>query len=129
MKGLAVNDVKILRGIDRDMGANSEVISAGIKKDNTVSARSSVLGEKDFAYAIEYVNHKAKKICESMLSGEMVVYPTKNKNITACTYCEFSSVCQFDTLIESNRYKNIGKKSKEVIIEDIKKELGVNADD
>ncbi|MGV8147126.1 MAG: helicase-exonuclease AddAB subunit AddB [Alkaliphilus sp.] len=129
MKGLAVNDVKVLRSIDRDMGANSEVISAGIKKDNTVSARSSVLSGEDFEYAIEYVNHKAKKICESMLSGEMAVYPTKNKNITACTYCEFSYVCQFDTLIESNRYKNISKKSKEEIIEKIKKELEVNADD
>lgn len=129
MKGLAVNDVNILRSIDRDMGANSEVISAGIKKDDTVSARSSVLTEQDFAYAIEYANLKAKNICESMLNGKIEALPAKTKYVTACTYCEFSAICQFDTLIESNRYKNISTKSKEVIIEEIKRELGVNSDD
>lgn len=126
MKGLALNDVKILRNMDKDMGIYSEVIPAGIKKDNTTTAPSSVVGEVDFANLIEYTNKKAKELCESMLNGEIKVQPSKTKNTNACAYCDFSAICQFDTLIENNKYKNIGGKSKNVIIEEIKNNLDKN---
>ena len=61
----------------------------------------------------KYVNEKMISLCEEMLSGEIKLEPTKNKDQAFCTYCDYSSICQFDTGIENNKYKIVFKKKDE----------------
>ena len=69
--------------------------------------------EKQFNILREYVNEKMIEICEEMLSGEVKIEPCKSSKVTYCDYCDYSSICQFDTSIKDNKYKIILKKKKD----------------
>ena len=47
----------------------------------------------------------------------------KNKDKNSCEFCEYSSVCQFDSSLKDNNYKIINKKSDDEIIKMMKEEV------
>ena len=70
--------------------------------------------EEQFDILRNYVNEKMIEICEEMLSGEIKIEPCKSQKTTYCTYCDYSSICQFDTGIKDNKYKVILKKDNDI---------------
>lgn len=121
MSGLLLKDVSVVKAMDNDMETYSLIIPAAIKKDGDFTSNSSVVTETQFDILRKYVNDKISNLCEEMLSGEIKIEPCKNENNAYCNYCDYSSICQFDTSIESNKYKlTLKKKSREVwkLIED-----------
>ena len=99
--------------MDNEIETYSLVIPAGLKKDGDFSSKSSVVTKEQFDILRKYVNEKMVSLCEEMLSGEIKLEPTKNKDNAFCTYCDYSSICQFDTGIDNNKYKIILKKKDE----------------
>ena len=64
---------------------------------------------------LNHVKENLIKTCEGMLSGEIDIKPYKKKDITPCSYCEFTAVCQFDPTLKENTYKIIkDKRDKEI---------------
>lgn len=55
-----------------------------------------------------------------MLSGEIRIAPYKHKDGTSCDFCDYSTICQFDSTIKDNKYKNLNNKSNEEIIKMMK---------
>lgn len=113
MSGLLIKDISVVKAMDNDIDTYSLVIPAGLKKDGDFSSKSSVVTREQFDILRKYVNEKMVSLCEEMLSGEIKLEPTKNKDNAFCTYCDYSSICQFDTGIENNKYKIILKKKDE----------------
>ena len=111
MSGLLLKDINVVKAMDNDIEKNSLIIPAQIKKDGNFSSTSSVITEEQFDILRKYVNEKMAEICEEMLSGEIKLTPCKNKNVPYCDYCDYSSICQFDTGLENNKYKIVLKKS------------------
>lgn len=111
MSGLLLKDINVVKAMDDDIEKNSLIIPAQIKKDGNFSSTSSVITEEQFDILRKYVNEKMAEICEEMLSGEIKLTPCKNKNVPYCDYCDYSSICQFDTGLENNKYKIVLKKS------------------
>ncbi|AJG96708.1 helicase-exonuclease AddAB subunit AddB [Clostridium beijerinckii] len=123
MKGLVLKDARVVKAMDKDIEGYSLVIPASFKADGSFKATSDVVTEEEFRILREYVNRKMIEICEEMLSGDIKIQPTKNSNIAHCEYCDFSSICQFDTEIKDNKYKIIINKSTNDIWNNIKKEI------
>ncbi|NRT31296.1 ATP-dependent helicase/nuclease subunit B [Clostridium beijerinckii] len=123
MKGLVLKDARVVKAMDKDIEGYSLVIPASFKADGSFKATSDVVTEEEFRILREYVNRKMIEICEEMLSGDIKIQPTKNSNIAHCEYCDFSSICQFDTEIKDNKYKIIINKSTNDIWNNIKKKL------
>lgn len=123
MKGLLLKDAKVVKAMDRDIEGYSLIIPAAFKNDGNFKANSDVITEEEFTLLREYVNKKMMELCEEMLSGDIKIQPVKHSNRTQCEYCEFSSICQFDTSIKDNKYKVIIKKSQDDIWSGIKKEM------
>ena len=121
MDGLLLKDAKIVRSMDREMTTYSLVIPAAFKKDGDFSSNSAVVTEEQFNILREYVNDKMIELCEDMLSGKIKIEPCKNDKTAYCQYCDYSSICQFDTSIKDNKYKIIAKKDEEVIWNHMKK--------
>lgn len=111
MSGLLLKNIDVVKAMDNDMETYSLIIPASIKKDGDFSSNSSVVTEEQFNILRTYVNDKMAELCEEMLSGEIKITPCKNNNTPYCNYCDYSSVCQFDTSIENNKYKIILKKN------------------
>ena len=127
MSGLLIKDIEVVKSIDKDIEKYSLIIPASIKKDGDFSSTSSVVTEEQFDLLRKYVNEKIASLCEEMLSGEILMEPAKTGKITFCSYCDYSSICQFDTGIENNKYKLILKKSKDEVwnlMEEVKEKGG-----
>ena len=113
MDGLLLKNVELVKSMDRDMETYSLIIPAAFKKDGDFTSTSSVVTESQFELLRKYVNDKMIEICEEMLSGEVKIEPCKSSKVTYCDYCDYSSICQFDTSIKDNKYKIIAKKKKD----------------
>lgn len=123
LKGLVLKDAKVVKAMDRDIEGYSLVIPAAFKKDGDFKSTSDVVTEEEFDLLREYVNKKMISLCEDMLCGDIKIEPTKQANKSYCDYCEFSSICQFDTSIQDNKYKVISRRSKDEIWSNIKKDI------
>lgn len=123
LKGLVLKDAKVVKAMDRDIEGYSLVIPAAFKKDGDFKSTSDVVTEEEFTLLREYVNKKMISLCEDMLCGDVKIEPTKQANRSYCEYCDFSSICQFDTSIKDNKYKVINKKSRTEIWDNIRKEI------
>lgn len=115
MKGLLLADTKIIREMDRNIEGASLVVPASIKKNGELGSRSSVATKEQFDMLLNHVKENLIKTCEGMLSGEIDIKPYKKKDITPCSYCEYTAICQFDPTLKENTYKIIkDKKDKEI---------------
>lgn len=123
LNGLLLRDEKLVRAMDKNMETYSLIIPAAFKKDGDFSSNSSVVTEEQFDLLRTYVNDKMIEICEDMLSGEVKIEPCKSSKVTYCDYCDYSSICQFDTTIKDNKYRIILKKNKEEIWDSIKEQV------
>ena len=69
------------------------------------------------------------ELCDEMLSGQIKIEPTKSLKVTYCDYCDYSSICQFDTSIKDNKYKVLLNKDKEEIWECMKNRVEYQKED
>jgi len=106
MKGLVLADVRLVKEMDKNMEGDSLIIPARINKDGTLG-RSSAATREQFEVLRKYIRKILASIGNEILDGNVIIRPYKKKSITACTYCSFSPVCQFDTSMKDNRYRII----------------------
>ncbi len=129
MDGLLLKNVELVKSMDRDMETYSLIIPAAFKKDGDFTSTSSVVTESQFELLRKYVNDKMIEICEEMLSGEVKIEPCKSSKVTYCDYCDYSSICQFDTSIKDNKYKIILKKKKDDLWDAMSNKVKVEEDE
>lgn len=129
MNGLLLKDAELVRAMDNDMETYSLIIPATFKKDGDFSANSSVITEEQFDILREYVNKKMIELCEDMLSGKIKIEPCKNQMAAYCEYCDYSSICQFDTSIKDNKYKIVVKKDEKELWNRMENVVKGGADD
>jgi ATP-dependent helicase/nuclease subunit B len=108
MKGLLLKDVDIIKEMDREIVGNSYIIPARINKDGTLG-KSSAASEEQFLALKNHVRENLARCCTEMLKGDITIKPYKKKKETACDYCIYSSVCQFDSCIKDNNYRVINE--------------------
>jgi ATP-dependent helicase/nuclease subunit B len=104
MKGLVLADVKLIRGMDRNISGDSMIIPARVNRDGSLG-RSSAATQEQFRDLCRHVRKLLGAIGKSILDGNVDVSPYKRRTMTACKYCIYSSVCQFDTAMRGNRYR------------------------
>ncbi len=111
LDGIILKDINIVKSMDRDIEEtnNSSIIPVSINKDGSFSKSSSVLDKEDMNLLIKHVKGLISEIAEEILKGKIKIEPCKIDKRVSCTYCEFSTICQFETSFEDNKYRNIKK--------------------
>ncbi len=108
MKGLLLEDVEIIKEMDRDIQGSSLIVPVMVKKDGSISkSKSSVATLEQFQDLREFVRGTIVNICEEILEGNISINPYKNNKKTPCEYCLYSAICQFDTTMKGNCYRFI----------------------
>ena len=105
MKGLLLADVKLIKEMDHEIKGSSLILPASINKDETLGKNSSVATAKQFSILRTYVRSLLKDLSTEILKGWVPIHPTKSKEGTACKYCSYFSICQFDTARKENTYR------------------------
>ncbi|KAJ52941.1 ATP-dependent helicase/nuclease subunit B [Clostridium tetanomorphum] len=121
MKGLLLADADIIKAMDKEIKGFSDILPVRLNKDKSLSKSSSIATEEEFQLLRKYVRETIVNLCEEMLEGNIGIKPYKKKdNSTPCRFCEYSSICQFDTGVDGNNYRVINDKSDNEIWELIK---------
>lgn len=125
MKGLVLGDADVVRLMDNKLSTgSSDIISAGLKKDGSFSARSSIASEQEFNVLQKYVHHTFENIGKDITEGVIDIAPYKMGNKAACTFCNFKSVCQFDESLEDNQFRSLKDMKDSEAMEKIREEVG-----
>jgi ATP-dependent helicase/nuclease subunit B len=109
MKGLVLKDVNIVRRMDRDLEGSSDILPVSINKDETLSKTSSALEEEELNALLQHVEGLLKEIGREILQGNIKIEPVKSEGKTACSFCPYKAICQFDSLLEDNGYRHYRK--------------------
>lgn len=108
MSGLCLMDKDIILAMDKDAESSSSVIPAKIKKDGEISAQSSAAKKEDYLNLLEYTENQAKVLANEIIKGNIKISPSKSGGQTACTYCEYKTVCKIEGRFSDFRsFKNI----------------------
>jgi ATP-dependent helicase/nuclease subunit B len=115
MNGLLLKDAKVVREMDKGMQGFSLIIPARINKDGSLSKSPSVISIEQFELLRKYVRETLVSLCEDMLSGNIEIKPSKEKRYSACNFCSYSAICQFDSTMKDNKYRYVNKKKDEEV--------------
>jgi ATP-dependent helicase/nuclease subunit B len=115
MNGLLLKDAKIVKEMDKGMEGYSLIIPARINKDGSLSKSPSIITLEQFNILRKYVRNTMVNLCEEMLNGNIEIKPSKDRKYTACNFCTYSAICQFDSTMKDNRYRNVNKKKDEEV--------------
>lgn len=123
--GLVNSNVEILDALDREAKAAgaSDVIPVTYTKSG-ISKKSSIATTDEFGVLMDYVHRKTRELGNSIMDGFISKNPYKksgSQGETPCAFCDFKSVCKFDTRLNGNEYRRFENISREEVIELMKK--------
>ena len=122
MKGLILADVKIIKMNDNTLtSGSSKLVPAAITQSGTVNEKwTNGVNKEEFKVLQDYIDTIIKQISKEILCGKIDIKPYNKKGKTPCEYCEYKTVCGFNTKQNNNEYNYIDKKSKDDIIKKMK---------
>ncbi len=105
MDGLFVDNPSVIESMDRSLaeGDTSTVLVVKKGADGYSSGKSMTSEEFDsFRTTFQKAIHD---LCDHLLSGSIDIEPRKiSSSVTACTYCDYGSICLFDTAFQNCKY-------------------------
>ena len=113
--GLVNENMDVINLLDEGLNGKSDVIPVELKKDGSVSARSTTVTLDDYEAISKFVDSKIKYFGNRILQGEIKVNPYEMGDITSCTYCSYRSICGYDEKISGYSMRELNIKSDEAM--------------
>lgn len=123
LDGMVNADEEVLRHLERDLSGTSECIPVSRKKDGGLSKTSKALPMEDFELFLKYTKEKECEIKQNIVDGNVNVSPYKLGESTGCDYCEYHSICGFDSRIAGYEYKILKKYTQDEVLAFMKAEI------
>lgn len=116
MKGLLTADREVVSLMDTTLDKGySSIVPVAVKADGSFYSSASVATPEQWGYLLSSVRGTISDIGTRITEGDVAIEPYRIGQETACTFCSFRPVCQFDEAVEGNGYNNLGKPGKDVI--------------
>lgn len=110
MKGLLTADTTIVRMMDNELETGySQILPVAVKKDDSFYSNASVISMEEWNILRQYVRNKMKQIGEQIQDGVVSIEPYQLGDRTPCQYCDYRSVCQFDSAFDGNQYRRLDR--------------------
>ncbi|QKY68532.1 helicase-exonuclease AddAB subunit AddB [Lentibacillus sp. CBA3610] len=121
MQGMLLSDEEIVKLMDTSLeSGRSQIIPAGVKKNGGFYSGSRIADQETFQSLQNHIHHLMMQAGIDMTSGGVHLNPFQHKQQTACTFCPFRSVCQFDPSLEENNYRKLTDMKDEEILEKLR---------
>lgn len=110
MDGIFLGDSDVYTAIE----PSGEGVYSPVKlnKDMSLSASAPYYTYEQYEILSDYLNLKLTDTANAMLSGEISPKPLDSGNVSACKYCDYSSVCRFSgkhDVIENMKSEDVFK--------------------
>lgn len=126
MDGLVNESEDIVSMLDNSFAESSDVIPVDRKKAGGYKATSSTGSEPEFQIISDYVNEKIHELAGEIVGGSIKINPYEKGGKDSCAYCNYQSICGFDSKVAGFRKRCLGGMSKqeamELIVERVKEE-------
>ena len=83
--------------MDQQFTDKSDVIPVSRKSNGELSKTSKAYTGEQFHQISDFVNETIQNLGKRMIQGEIGAKPYEMGDRSACDYCDFQSVCGFDT--------------------------------
>ncbi len=124
--GLVNESEEVVSMLDHSFEESSLVIPVDRKKAGGYKATSSTGSEPEFQIISDYVNGKIRELAGEIVAGSIKVNPYEKGDRDSCTYCNYQSICGFDSKAAGFKKRCLGGMSKQeamaLITEKVKKE-------
>lgn len=126
MNGIVLKDIKVAKAMDKNIEENgsSNIIPVSIKKDGDFTKNSSVIEKEELELLIKHVKNLIGEIAMEIMKGKIKIEPCKFENRISCDYCQFASICQFDTKFKENKFKTLKKLKDDEVMDKVKESVG-----
>ena len=108
-QGLVTSDLEVLRMMDKESAKASSLIPVTFSKDGLAKSSKSAIPVKQFAILRELLHHNLACFGERISEGEVEISPYSLDKKTACQYCIYKPLCQFDLLLADNKFRQLRK--------------------
>ena len=100
LAGVTLSDPRVMECTEGDLSGTSGVL-AGVRRRQDGSFSGALCGGADMLRLLDRAKEIAARTGRAMLAGEIGVSPAEG----ACQYCDYRSVCRFDTKLPSCRVR------------------------
>lgn len=97
LDGIVNDDPEIISAMDQQFTDKSDVIPVSRKSNGELSKTSKAYTGEQFHQISDFVNETIQNLGKRMIQGEIGAKPYEMGDRSACDYCDFQSVCGFDT--------------------------------
>jgi len=123
MNGLLLAEQEVFSLMDNATEANwSPIVPAGLTKSGSFRSGSKVASRDTFSQLEGHIHHLMKEAGIDMTSGGVHLNPYEFHDKKACTYCPFSSVCQFDPQIGTNEFRKLPNLDEKQVLDRLARE-------
>ena len=111
LRGFILANQEIVQLMDAGLAdgssKRSDIIPVGLKKDGNFDAYSTVVSDSQFGILREHIRTAIRDIGTQIIDGIIEIQPYRLKLKTACTFCSYKALCQFDQGLTENKYRTI----------------------
>jgi len=119
LSGIGIKDIDVLSQMDHDLveKKKSSVFDVKLTKNGDFYSSAKVIDDRDFYLLRKHVKNYIEDVGNRIISGDTSIFPIKKSSqFTACSYCDYLGICQFDRQFSGNDYNVLPNyKDKEVI--------------
>ncbi|MFE0556200.1 helicase-exonuclease AddAB subunit AddB [Paenibacillus sp. NPDC058910] len=116
MKGLLLADREAVSLMDSFLEkGHSAILPVAVKTDGSFYSSAAVATPDQWETLLSAVRENMLNIGSRITGGDVAIVPYRIQQETACTYCSFRPVCQFDDAIEGSEYQLLGKPGKDQV--------------
>lgn len=120
MNGLILENENVITGMEKD--TKGEFIPVTIK-NGEIKTSESLIDLNSLKVVYEHIENLVKDMVNNLQLGEISASPISSKNVTACKWCKYFSICRY----EDDTFKKIPSSiPNEKIIEKMKGENTLN---
>lgn len=125
MPGWTLAEPEVIRLIDGACTTKSDFLKVALKKDDSFYSNclAYVKTGEEFKLLIAYVEKMLVSTAEDIMQGNIGIQPYRLSKQTACAYCRYLPVCQFDRLLPENEYRKLAEESDDILMGLLRKEL------
>jgi len=117
LSGLTLSDPVVTDCTEAERTGRTSEILAGVRT-SAGGYSGAVCERNDMQYLLKKAQSIAAETAKTMLSGEISVRPAEK----ACEFCDFRSVCRFDTKLADCRVRKIPRVKQDAFFEDLREE-------
>ncbi|MGP4077260.1 helicase-exonuclease AddAB subunit AddB [Halobacillus sp. K22] len=118
MQGLLLENERIIQMMDTGLEkGHSQIVPAGLKAKGGFYKNSKTADAERFQRLNEYIRQLMSRAGTNITDGKVDLNPYQQKQQSACNFCPYRSVCQFDPTLEENNFRKLKELKDEDVLE------------